>query len=509
MIQKDISLPQLSFSKIIRDNIHGYIQLTKLEYDLIQLPVLNRLHNIGQLPNAHLVYPCANETRFEHSLGVMHIASRMIYQILRTAENDDLKTLFNLDQKSPSKFASNCSLLVQKIRLAGLLHDIGHGPFSHASESILKKALTKDEIGEAKSLFNCAEEDVHFHEFFSYKMITSSESEIKKTIEENTEIKAEEIGNLLIGKKSESISLEGSKVIKKIVSSQLDADRMDYLLRDSHTTGVVFGQTDIDRIIMNLSLRKDRLGKYEIAVHERALMSIEDLFDSRFKMYKWVYTHHLIIAFDHLLEHAIAAMIESKTIDIKDFHWKVFAKGGNDQPYILSKLSTYEKADYKGLIDRRYAPTTLLKRTGDHQNFIKLIQSKMGRTTSDKVIVEKIGRWFAQNHGEGSGKLTIKIPSNFEKYKESLKDMSLFRILTPRSPYKELNGNENIWVYNDTDNELKELIKESNYVKAINEEWQIFPSFYLSFIIPGIKKKETKELKEVIKEIIAEEIANI
>lgn len=87
--------------------------------------------------------------------------------------------------------------------------------------------------------------------------------------------------------------------------------------------------------------------------------------------------------------------------------------------------------------------------------------------------------------------------------------MKLYRIQTPRSPYKELNGNESIWVYNDTDEELKELSKESNYVKAINEEWQIFPSFYLSFTIPGFEKKETKKLKEKIKEIIAEEIANI
>ena len=499
MTAKNIALPQLPFSKIIRDYIHGYIQLTTLEYQVIQLPALNRLHNIKQLATAYLVYPCAKATRFEHSLGVMHIASRMMHQILHSANQEDLKELFSLDSSRPREFEENSVQLIQKVRLAALLHDIGHGPYSHATESILEKALEQTELEEASKLFNCDTDKVPFHEYFSYKMITSNESEIKKLVE-NSRIRADDIANLLIGRETESISVEGTGVIKKLISSQLDADRMDYLLRDAYTTGVVFGQTDIDRVIMNLSLRKDRLGKYELAIHERALMNIEDMIDARFKMYKWVYNHHLIVALDLILEAAILSMIEDQVLKYKDFHWRAFSKGGTDESLIHSKLNDCKNDLYKGLVDRRYAPTSLFKRTGDHDNFVQRVRKEMGRHATDTAIVERIEKWFAKIK---ENELPITVPKGFE----ILHKMHLFTIQRPRSPYKELEGTENIWVHSDIDDELKELITQSNYVKAINMEWQAFPSFYSSFIIPGIEKSKTKVYKEKIIELIAKEIA--
>lgn len=503
MTKQRIALPQLPFSKIIRDYIHGYIQLTNLEYQLIQLPALNRLHSIKQLATAYLVYPCAKATRFEHSLGVMHIASRMMYQVLLSMNQKDLKVLFGLDLKSLGEFQEICIQLIQKVRLAALLHDIGHGPYSHATEGILQKALGKKELKEASKIFECDVEEVPFHEYFSYKMITSDQSEIKKLIEDDSSrIKADEIGNILIGRKTKSISVEGTGVIKKLISSQLDADRMDYLLRDAYATGVVFGQTDIDRVIMNLSVRKDRLGRYELAVHERALNSIEDILDARFKMYKWVYNHHLIVALDSLLKTAIISMIEDGILHYKDFHWKTFLKGETDENLIHSKLNRSDKNIYVGLIDRRFAPTSLLKRIGDYDHFIGMVQNEMGRTATDRAIVEKIEKWFTKME---NGELSLTIPPGLE----ILEKMLLFTTQRPRSPYKELERNENIWVYNDTDSEMKELITQSNYANAINREWQTYPSFYSSFIIPETKKSETKRYREKILEIIAKEIAAI
>jgi HD superfamily phosphohydrolase len=356
MPDRTISFPRLPFSKIIRDCIHGYIQLTPIEYKLIQLPALNRLHNIKQLSTAYMVYPCAKGSRFEHSLGVMHIASRMINQVLGSTSPEELKKIFDLNVRAPTKFRIGYCDLIQKVRLAALLHDIGHGPFSHLSEEILHKAVDKEEAKEAIELFNCEEEKISFHEYFSYKMITSDSSKIKKIIEESTKIKAIDIGNLLIGKNSESISDEGTGIVKKLISSQLDADRMDYLLRDAHSTGVTFGQLDIDRVIMNLCLRKDKTKKYEIAVHERALMNIEDIIDARFKMYKWVYNHHLIVALNRLLLNALESMIESKELALKDFHWTAFLHGKTDENFIQAKLIEYQKSEFKGLNNRQYAP---------------------------------------------------------------------------------------------------------------------------------------------------------
>jgi len=389
MINEKIALPQLPFSKIIRDNIHGYIQLTQIEYDLLQLPVLNRLHNISQLGNAYLIYPCAKGSRFEHSLGVMDIASKMMYQVLWSATRKDLEELFKLNTNDQQKFEENCQLLIQKLRLAALLHDIGHGPYSHASEQFLLKALYGKEIEEASKLFNCGGEDIPTHEYFSYKMITSDESEIRKVIETSSDIKADDVANLIIGREQASMPGSGVKVIKKLISSQLDADRMDYLLRDAFATGVIFGLTDIDRVIINLRLRKSMEGDYELAVHERALMNIEDIIDARFKMYKWVYNHHLIVALDEYLKTAIESMIKDKKLSNQDFHWTSFLKGKTDESYIYSKLIEYDSKRFKGLIDRRYAPISLLKRPADHNSFFERIKEKMGERNKRRSCLEK------------------------------------------------------------------------------------------------------------------------
>jgi len=307
----------------------------------------------------------------------------------------------------------------------------------------------------------------------------------------------------LIGRKSESIPDEGVGVIKKLISSQLDADRMDYLLRDAYATGAIFGLTDIDRVIMNLCLRKDKQGKYELAVHERALMSIEDIMDARFKMYKWVYNHHLIVALDSLLVHAIESMIKDKELTYQDFHWNAFLKGKTDEDYIHTKLIEYQKSQFKGFIDRRYAPTSLLKRPGDYYNFIKMIEKEMGKRLSEEAIKKKIKKCFAEIQ---KGKLEVMIP---EELTGELEKMELLAIQMPRSPYKELDGKENIWICTDKDHELKELTTQSPYIEAINKEWQRFPSFYLSFLIPRVKKSETKKYKEKILEIITKQIAVI
>jgi len=288
MSNPPISLPSLKFSKITKDCIHGYIQLTELEFRLIQLPAFNRLHFIKQNSTAYLTYPCAKETRFEHSLGVMHIASRMINQILKTSTPEIFEDVFNF-RVTDSEFKTKCCNLIQKVRLAGLLHDVGHGPFSHASEKILTESLTDEDEQEALELFKCKNrKEIPAHEFFSYKMITDENSDIKKTIDQHSKISPIDIATLLIKNNPD----EHNRILKKIISSQLDSDRLDYLLRDANSTGVLFGKIDIDRVLMNLQIRKDSQRKYEIAIDECALASIEDIFDARFKMHKWVYNHH-------------------------------------------------------------------------------------------------------------------------------------------------------------------------------------------------------------------------
>lgn len=492
------SLPRLEFSKIIRDCIHGYIQLTETEFELIQLPALNRLHYIKQNSTAYLVFPCAKSTRFEHSLGVMHIASKMINQILLSTSPEILQDLFGLKVGKKSFEEDSCKL-IQKIRLAALLHDIGHGPFSHASEKILLNAINDAEKKEACELFACHENKIPSHEFFSYKMITDQNSEIGKIIKKYTKIKPVEVASLLVKAESD----ESNRILKKIISSQLDSDRMDYLLRDADSTGVVFGKTDIDRVLMNIQIRKDNQNMYEIAVDERALATIEDILDSRFKMHKWVYNHHLVVAFNKLLEIALESLIEKEEMNYEDFHWKKFLEGGTDDNTVYNKINNSKEKQFKGLIDRRYSPVSLLKRPVDYYRLIEMISNEMGRTLPESLIKDKIIKFFNEFQ-----KRTIEVilPKSLPQY---FKKMELMTVQMPRSPYKALNGKESVWICNKINDKLEELTTQSQYLDAINREWQSFPSFYLSYWIPGIKKNKIKKHKEKIFQAIARKIASV
>jgi HD superfamily phosphohydrolase len=340
-VKRIACLACLEYPKTIMDPIHGCIQLTELEYNLLQLPPLNRLHHIHQLGLAYLVYPAAKTSRFEHSLGVLSLASKMIYQILGSSTLKELKEIFGLEANSEN-FAGNCYVLIQKVRLAALLHDIGHGPFSHVTEPILREVLNEKEIKEAKALFKCKKEkDIPIHEYFSYKMITDENSIVKRAIESYYQhkpykITAKDVADLLIKEETG----ESNRILRKIISSQLDADRMDCLLRDSHATGLPFGLIDIDRIISNTFVAEYE-GSYQLIVHERALRAVEDMLDARIKMYKSLYSHHLICALEELLKEAVKSMLHKE-----DLHYQKFLEGEVDDVFVLSKLREYQKKRY-------------------------------------------------------------------------------------------------------------------------------------------------------------------
>lgn len=404
-----VQIPELMYKKIIRDPLHGYIQLTNVEYELLQLPALNRLHNIHHMGMGYLVYPGAKTSRFEHSLGVMNIASKMVRQIFQSASGEIVKDIFGLDPKKTERFEKRCRELIQIVRLAALLHDVGHGPYSHTTEGILQKAIEREVANgntdieeEADSWFGkeVSNKDFPAHEYFSCKMIDSDDSDIKRVIEDSLgENGTICVAGLLMDKMippQDRIPEKGIRFLKKIISWHFDADRMDYLLRDAYATGVSFGLTDIERIIMHLLIVEDKQGEKELAIDEHALMCIEDMIDARFKMYKWVYNHHLKVAFEELMERAIESLID-KDLKWEDFLWTAFQKGQTDDAYISYQLFKNQKDWFKGLFDRRYAPISLFKRPEDHKDFEEEIKSKMGRDMDNNIIVREIGKYLKGN----------------------------------------------------------------------------------------------------------------
>ncbi|MDC0193990.1 HD domain-containing protein [Candidatus Nitrosopelagicus sp.] len=236
----------------ITDPIHDFIRLNKTEHEIIDTPVFQRLRRIKQLSGAHLTYPGAQHTRFEHSLGVLHIASM-------AASSLNSKGLMSTDN-------------IENIRLAALLHDIGHGPFSHLFEEVLqRKKQSHEEIGKQIIL----------------------KSEIGDIISKSGYDK-KLIHNLAVGQSK-------MQYLNEIVSGALSADMMDYLLRDGYFTGAEHAKIDHHRLTHSLDVYKNKL-----ALDSSALVNFETMMISRFQMFKAVYFHKTVRAGEVMLLEAMS-----------------------------------------------------------------------------------------------------------------------------------------------------------------------------------------------------------
>jgi hypothetical protein len=300
----------------IRDPIYGFITFDEWEREIINHPVFQRLRRIRQLALTDMVYPGATHTRFEHSLGVMHLATNMYDAITKNDKNlGKLEGILNYKEIGIER---NRRL----IRLAALLHDIGHAPFSHAGEEIMPKK----------------EGDVSYkHEDYTTHIILN---ELKDVIEDhninksNYKITAKDIVILLSGK-SDDIN---NVFWFPLLSSQLDADRSDYLLRDSYYAGVKYGIYDIQRLLATLSIGMDAETKENeilIVIDESGWHVAESIVIARYQMFSQVYFHKTRNAFDKILEFALKDCLENRTLpepentqeylDFDDFKcWQMF-----------------------------------------------------------------------------------------------------------------------------------------------------------------------------------------
>jgi hypothetical protein len=501
-----MKIPALETYKIINDPIHGYIPLTKLEYEILQLPVFNRLHDLKQLSMAYLVFPSAVSTRFIHSLGAMFLASKMIYQLVQSMEEKVFLQLFPNAKSEIDKLG-----IIQTVRLGALLHDIGHGPFSHATEDVMSACLKEshsDEFTTASNLLAVSEgSHVPIHEYYSYML---TKSEIAELIGRD-DLRKMDDGNIIPVYVDDVICLfakneawrqafctkNGLAILRKIVSSQLDADRMDYLVRDAYASAVPYGLIDVERIIMNLFVRRGKVGDFDITVHERALASVEDMLDARFKMYKWLIGHHMVVATGELLRQATIALIENGKLDKEDFYWKKFASDQITDTYIMDRLISEVNTsirEFKGIVDRRYLPVSLLKRPSDHIAFYAQAIDTARKDVETETLAQKL-------------------PEFIDKLRKNpiidIEGESI-RILTPRmprSPYSPLK--ETVWICMDKPERMSELIKASNYFRSINNEWMGFPSYYISYIISGKTKKEASNLREKVTQKIVQQLAEL
>jgi HD superfamily phosphohydrolase len=287
----------------IRCPVHGFIRLTEIERDIVNHSAFQRLRRIKQLGWTDYIYPGASHTRFEHSLGVMHLASRL-YEAVVCSSEETLKVGFKYTDAGLARDW-------QIVRLAALLHDVGHPPFSHAAEKLLPMKESEISSFVAGSGSKPSVEQ-YAHEDYSVEII---QRKLKDLIEQhpcnrrNHKITTDEITSL-ISKRTTA----GSTTLfwKDIISGQLDADRMDYLLRDSLHAGVSYGRYDHDRIVSSICAvrrREEESSEPKIAIMKGGMYAAEALIVARYWITKQVYFHKTRLACDYHIGQAIGKIL--------------------------------------------------------------------------------------------------------------------------------------------------------------------------------------------------------
>ena len=266
----------------IRDPIHGTITVSDEETEIVDSRFYQRLRNVRQLGFGDLAFPGATHTRHAHSLGAMHVAAKLFDAVTAKA-----------DLSTPAKIRFRAA-----VRLAVLCHDLGHMPLSHASEKIaprreLLKLPTWTDTGEPFAS----------HEDFTARILL--DSELTRTI---TEVYAKsgvtplDVASLVTGREAPNSTgfrdsgIDWAPLLRAMVSGELDADRMDYLLRDSFYTGVNY----VDWVLQNLNAAVLD-GRAVLALSRAAVFAFEDFLLSRYHMFLSVYYHHTSVSFDHML----------------------------------------------------------------------------------------------------------------------------------------------------------------------------------------------------------------
>ena len=245
-------------TKVLRDPIHGYIHIDLMViWDVVNTGWFQRLRRIRQLGGAHMVYHCAEHNRFSHSLGVYEIVRRMCSEV-----PDICNTLSEREKVT--------------VMLAGLLHDIGHGPYSHAFEAVSRSS----------------------HEIMTCRIIEEN-TEITKILEDCSPGLAKDVADVIRHKSSNYLMCQ-------MISSQLDADRMDYLIRDAYFTGTTYGTFDLERILRTLRVEDERL-----VIKESGVYAVENYIMARYHMYWQVYYHPVARSYEgmiHTLFHRLKAV---------------------------------------------------------------------------------------------------------------------------------------------------------------------------------------------------------
>lgn len=353
--------------RTIRDPLWQNVHLDAAAAAVVDTPEFQRLRRVKQLGFAHLVYPGAVHNRFLHALGVYHLTGRAIETLERKGHLDALDDL--------------ARRTIPEIKLAALLHDVGHYAFSHAMEELEPEAIPghHEEVADL---------------FLASPGIQDALSELGSGA-------AQRIGDLIRGRSAHP--LQG------LVSGSLDLDKIDYLRRDSLFCGVPYGAVDVDRLLDSLTLaRESDAAPLEIAVTEKGISALESLMFAKYQMFRNVYWHHAVrsatVAFRRLVEGALEAGLLAREdlagpTDEELLNLLSSRMENGSGPSILRTLLT-------ALVDRRL-PKRTVELLGD-----ELPEGIAGWLPRRRDLVRRVEDRLASDRGLETGSVFLDYPSN-------------------------------------------------------------------------------------------------
>lgn len=364
------------FAKRINDPIHGTIGLTGVEMDVISSPTFQRLHNVKQLGLGALVYPSANYSRFSHSVGACHVIGQMLGAIEKNA-------------KHPLSDAE-----CQRYRLAALLHDVGHFPFSHTFEHAIRDFYVEEALTTADAKTSPEGDVVYNHETMGRELLKTDKS--LTTVFKKYGMEPDEIIDILASQLPEA-------PLTATISSDLDCDRLDYLKRTAYHAGLPYGDIDIGYIISQMTLDKEQ----RPCLEKRAIRAADHFLISRYFDYTQVAYHHTVVALELALEHVIKRLLEDGYLNcsadamrtrVGDGNWSTF-----DDQYLtevmrksLSELGKKEddvilRSFLRSVLERRPPKLVLVGDLIENHDY-----EKKGFRGQVRHIREKIPGWAAE-----------------------------------------------------------------------------------------------------------------
>lgn len=355
-----------------RDPVHGFIDVSDDELKIINSAPFQRLRNIHQLATTYLVYHGAEHTRFGHSIGVMHLTSRVFDSVTQKVPN-----LFSEDE---DENACKMAWYRQLLRLIGLTHDLGHAPFSHASEELFENGrqhedYTKDIICGTEIAGYIREiGDKFAAKYGAYYNITP---ELVWMIYEGKDVSNEEF------------IVPDFLFLKSFMDGELDCDKMDYLLRDSLYCGVTYGKYDLDRFVATLTARKGE-NQLQLAIERGGIQAFEEFVLARYFMFIQVYFHKTRRYLDKALVKSLKALLPNGKYpeDIREYlKW--------DDVRILSLIAESEDSDVVAFRNRKVMTCVLESKAhsarADKTN-VKIVFNMLQAIYGDRVLYDSVDK---------------------------------------------------------------------------------------------------------------------